>query len=250
MARSYSESRGEGRHNEGPDEERAVGGRRIRVLLSSGKPMNAARTIPVKDVPIETLKAGEAQLDATEAEEKAKIQDSETTGSSSSGHDLQNTSAEDSSRPSTSDVHGIDFEEINGVTAGDPITVNPMQERPGRDIRFGDLPHPRKHDRQNSEANSYENAIDDGDEDESGRRTNALENTGEQARGRVLRRATSSRLLHPATFERILSNTFRRRRRSGSPSSRRSSQSNMTLPYFTFTPTIGRNSVFFSLCWR
>ncbi len=249
MARSYSESRGEGRCNEGPDEERAVGGRRIRVLLSSGKPMNAARTIPVKDVPIETLKAGKAELDAAEAEEKAKIQDPETTGSSSSGQDLNITSAEDSSRPSTSDVQRVDFEEMNGA-AGDPITVSPVQERPGRDIRFGDLPHPRKHERQNSEANSYENAIDDRDEDESGRRTNTLENTGEQARGRVLRRATSSRLLHPSTFERILSNTFRRRRRSGSPSSRRSSQSNMTLPYFTFTPTIGRNSVILSLRWR
>jgi hypothetical protein len=45
-----------------------------------------------------------------------------------------------------------------------------------------------------------------------------------------------------ATFKKVLSNTFQRKR-EGSPSSSQSSQSNMTLPYFTFTPTVGRNSV-------
>jgi hypothetical protein len=205
--------------------------------------MNAARTIPAKDLPLETLKAGKEQADA---EDKAvneaagnSIKDSEAGGSSEEREEQSTASDSD---PANGDIRPIDFERSHGDE--NEIQPSPVQERPGRDIRFGDLPHPRKHERQNSEVNPYENAIDD-TEDGLDRRTNTFENTqSEPHKSRFLRRHTSSKLMRPATFERILSNTFRRKRRDGSPTSRRSSQSNMTLPYFTFTPTIGRNSVF------
>lgn len=58
-----------------------------------------------------------------------------------------------------------------------------------------------------------------------------------------LRKATSTGFARAATFEKVLNNAFGRRRRDESPNSRSSSQTEMTLPYFTFTPTIGRNSV-------
>src|SRR3981189_2086258 len=92
-----------------------------------------------------------------------------------------------------------------------------------------------------------ESAIDD-TEDEPGRRTITIDDDANPRRRDSfqlrLRRPASAGFARAATFERILSNTFRRRRREGSPSSRRSS---MTLPYFTFQPTVGRNSLFVGL---
>jgi Cation transport protein len=104
-----------------------------------------------------------------------------------------------------------------------------------------------------------ESAIDD-TEDGIGKRTITIESPLTQSRRNSfqprLRRATSTAFGLAPTFERVLSNTFGRRRRDGSPSSRRSSQTQMTLPYFTFTPTIGRNSVIIPksrltvvICW-
>lgn len=58
-----------------------------------------------------------------------------------------------------------------------------------------------------------------------------------------VRKATSTGFTRVATFEKVLNNAFGRRRRDESPNSRRSSQTQMTLPYFTFIPAIGRNSV-------
>jgi hypothetical protein len=90
-----------------------------------------------------------------------------------------------------------------------------------------------------------ESAIDD-TEDETGKRTITIDEPQTPIRRDSfqprLRRATSTGLNRAATFERVLSNTFRRRRRD-SADSRRSSQTQTTLPYFSFTPTIGRNSV-------
>jgi len=136
-------------------------------------------------------------------------------------------------------------------------------DRPVRDIRFGDLPHPRndirfgglpqprKHERENSDVTrADEFAIDDSEEG-IGRRTITIENAQSQGR----RDSTQPRLRKPAsqggfpraaTFERVLNTAFRRRR-DESPSSRRSTQTQMTLPYFTFNPTIGRNSLFLGL---
>ena len=92
-----------------------------------------------------------------------------------------------------------------------------------------------------------ESAIDD-TEDEPGRRTITIDDdaTPQQKDSFQprLRHAASAGFARAATFERILSNTFRRRPRDSSPSSRRSS---MTLPYFTFQRTIGRNSLFVRL---
>src|SRR2546423_8114193 len=94
-----------------------------------------------------------------------------------------------------------------------------------------------------------ESAIDD-TEDEPGRRTITIDEDtprrGDSFQPR-LRRAASAGFARAATFERILSNTFRRRRRDGSPASRASRRSSMTLPYFTFQPTVGRNSLFLGL---
>jgi hypothetical protein len=256
MSRSFSEARPEGRFNDGPDEERAVNGRRIRVILSTGKPMNATRTIPIQDVavqdvpprdcPIETLKAGEEQLEEDEAiqEQKEKIMKESEEGVSSglsSEHEKQNEVSD--SDPGNLGIHEMDF--INGEQQSRAAT--PQPERPGRDIRFGDLPQPRKHERRDSEILPFENAVDDVDEEGMGRRTNTIEKNQMDSRRKVVRRRPSGKLLHPATFERILSNTFRRRKREGSITSRRSSQSNMTLPYFTFQPTVGRNSLFLGL---
>lgn len=90
-------------------------------------------------------------------------------------------------------------------------------------------------------------AVDDSQEG-LGRRTITIETSNSQARRDSnqprLRKATSTGgFPRSATFERVLNSTFRRRR-DDSPSSRRSTQ---TLPYFTFNPTIGRNSLFLGL---
>ena len=93
-------------------------------------------------------------------------------------------------------------------------------------------------------------AIDDSEEG-LGRRTITIETSNSQARRDStqprLRKATSAGgFPRAATFERVLNTAFRRRR-DESPSSRRSTQTQTTLPYFTFNPTIGRNSLFLGL---
>jgi hypothetical protein len=136
-------------------------------------------------------------------------------------------------------------------------------DRPVRDIRFGDLPHPRndihfgdlpqprKHERENSDVTrANESAVDDSEEG-IGRRTITIENAQSQGRRdstqpRLRRAGSQGGFPRAATFERVLNTAFRRRR-DESPSSRRSTQTQMTLPYFTFNPTIGRNSLFLGL---
>jgi hypothetical protein len=124
-------------------------------------------------------------------------------------------------------------------------------DRPVRDIRFGDLPQPRKHERENSNVTrANEFAIDDSEEGIA-RRTIPIETSPSQGRQdptqpRLRRPASQGGFPRAATFERVLNTAFRRRR-DESPSSRRSTQTQMTLPYFTFNPTIGRNSLFLGL---
>lgn len=144
--------------NDTGDEERAVGmflgicphaymagGRRIRVLLSSGKPMNSARSIPNKDLPLETLKAGEEELEQRESQRNVESsKDSEPNGESEQ--------SESSKRRSSSSSHGsgdIDLgpHEMQVQKEEDEILSTPVAERTGRDIRFGNLPQPRKLDR-------------------------------------------------------------------------------------------------------
>ena len=87
-------------------------------------------------------------------------------------------------------------------------------------------------------------AIDDSVEDAIGKRTITIDDPSSRrgSFGPRLRKATSTGLARAATFERVLNNAFGRRR-DESPSSRRSTQTEMTLPYFSFQPTIRRNSV-------
>ena len=89
-----------------------------------------------------------------------------------------------------------------------------------------------------------ESAIDDTEEG-LGKRTIATEIPPSRRNSLQprLRRATLTGFARVATFETVLNNAFGRRKRDESPNSRRSSQTQMTLPYFTFTPAIGRNSV-------
>jgi hypothetical protein len=118
-----------------------------------------------------------------------------------------------------------------------------------RDIRFGDLPNPRDLEQHDSTSlggiltlvSLREHAVD-AEEAGGGRRSITFERPSEDPRYNSFFRRHST-FNRPATFERILSNAFQRRRRDESPNSRQSATSNTTLPYFTFTPTIGRNSV-------
>ena len=124
------------------------GGRRIQVLLDSGKPMNPTKPVELgpRDVPMEDLKVAEAKIERKE---------SVTEGSDPSGTLVANG---ESSEASGSDLRKTSLElHTNGNTDHiepdkDEITASPIQGRPGRDIRFGDLPHPRKHERENSES--------------------------------------------------------------------------------------------------
>jgi len=107
-----------------------------------------AKPTQLKDLPMEDLKAAKEEV---EAEEDAPGQP-------------DSSSSSNSASKSTSSGHMNGH--ANGVTTetnvmledkNDEITESPLEEtttepeRPVRDIRFGDLPHPRKHERDNSE---------------------------------------------------------------------------------------------------
>ena len=206
------------------------------MLFDSGKPMNPTKPLPLTQEP-ENMDVSE-QIPGLKVEEQEQEQEAPRESGGSA----------DSARKSSSSTQ-LDKEGRAARMNEDEITPNPLvQERHGRDIRFGDLPHPRQlREQENNEALRNESAIED---DEGIGRIPTMEKTGTHSRRNSmqarLRRATSGALPRAATFERVLSNTFGRRRRDGSPNSatsRRSTQTQMTLPYFTFTPTVGRNSV-------
>jgi hypothetical protein len=232
--------------NDLDNEERAVGGRTIRVLLSSGKPMNA-KPVPPSEVPIEKLKDAKERLEAEEAvEDDDAIREFKATRRGSDHHrrsSLKSANGVNGHESLDKDIGPLDKDEENKDGTATPVH--------GRDIRFGDLPHPRQYERHNSDILPPNL---EPDTTGLGKRTITIENPQPPTRERDasgnqprLRRAGSMGFPKTATFERVLSQAFRRRR-SGSPNSRRSSATQMTLPYFSFQPTIGRNSV--SLCLR
>ena len=195
--------------------------------------MNPTRPLPLTQEP--------ENIDPPEPEPRIKVEEEQPARDSGG--------SADSARKSSSSEQ-LDKEGRAARMNEDEITPNPLvQERPARDIRFGDLPHPRQlREQENIDALRNESAIED--DEGIGRRTVTIEKTGTHSRRNSmqarLRRVASTGLPRAATFEKVLSNAFGRRRRDGSPSSgnsRISSQTQMTLPYFTFTPTIGRNSV-------
>lgn len=240
--------------------------------------------VPAKEVPMEDLRAAKEKIEAEEPADSAEDTNSSNSKRKSSAESMaeqkssEDTSEEKSSEskhekktaeatPERVESSRTDSTESSTEMEGtvirrdhenvDEITVSPVQERfPGRDIRFGELPHPRKHERDLSEGTHLlflsrltgaalrnESAIDDSVEEPEGRRGITIEE-GPSRRNSFLRlrTAASTGFQRAATFEKVLSNAFRRRR-DGSPSSRRSTQTTMTLPYFTFAPTVGRNSV-------
>ena len=95
-------------------------------------------TIPIEsnDMPMEDLTAAERKVEA-----EGQLEKSEASGSSE-------TSA---LQKCYSSAHVRGAAEDNNVIDKDEITVGPIQERSGRDIRFGDLSHPPKHERSDSE---------------------------------------------------------------------------------------------------
>lgn len=244
--------------------------------------MNGPRVnIPAKDVPMEDLKAAKDKVEAEEG--RADSVDDSTSSTSKQKHSSESSPPIPDSPQSTSSTppkttseslherpNGDSAPEESGSHSApdrpksleskrkdstdssigmagtiiqrdhqppDEITPSP---HPARDIRFGDLPHPRQLAR--DQLAREESAIDDSEEVDP--RRGITIGAPPERRGSMLRMrtATSTGFQRVATFEHVLSNAFRRRR-EGSPSSRRSSRSNMTLPYFTFTPTVGRNSV-------
>jgi hypothetical protein len=192
-------------------------------------------------VSIEELKYAKDRLEAEEAVEEQAIQEGKGSEEASSGSDGPKSS-------SLKSVNGhLNSEKVDdNEEAIEDDVPSPIQERTGRDITFGNLPNPRKiHERHDSDA--IQPAQDEREEG-LGKRTITIDSQAPPPRDPNhprLRRATSTGFPKTATFERVLSQAFRRRRRDGSPNSRRSSATHMTLPYFSFQPTIGRNSVMF-----
>jgi len=159
--------------------------------------------------------------------------DSEGVGSSTSD-DLRKSHSPGNKLPNGDISHGED-------------EIAPSGPPANRDIRFGDLPHPRK-----ESEGPGDDAVSD-TEDGLGRRTVMIENphhqghTSRDSGPSMPRRTGSIALTGAAAIERVLSNAFGRTRRDESPNSRMIRRSSMTLPYFTFTPTVGRNSLFVDL---
>ena len=100
--------------------------------------MNSTKSVEPKDVLMEDLKAEEREIGA-----EGQVAESDPNESS----DLRESY---SSAPMNVTTNGVENEETNGIDK-DEITASPIQERPGRDIRFRDLPHPPKHERSDSE---------------------------------------------------------------------------------------------------
>jgi hypothetical protein len=111
--------------------------------------MNASSSQPPKGIPMDALKAGELQLERDEdAKAKAKTNANEN-------HENPESNGSTGSRVITSSPKQMNgnggIDPMDSETNGDEIRPAPTQERTGRDIRFGDLPHPRKYERHNSE---------------------------------------------------------------------------------------------------
>ncbi|CCG81890.1 Potassium transport protein [Taphrina deformans PYCC 5710] len=148
---------------------------------------------------------------------------------------------------------------------------NDEQLRGNADIRFAELPVPRKAHNEDSghlrtgsmglpsRNNGTENPLSRArTADPASRIGSAILDFGQRtmtldgpARANRMHRRRPSSVVRPAagrstTIERTITTAFRRRRDS-SPSGRSARVRDMTLPYISFQPTIGRNSAFKSL---
>ena len=107
--------------------------------------MNLARSIPNKDLPLETLKAGEEELEQRESERNVESsKDFEPNGESDQS---ESSKGRNSSSSHDSGEVALGAHEIQVKKEEDEILATPVGERTGRDIRFGNLPQPRKLDR-------------------------------------------------------------------------------------------------------
>jgi hypothetical protein len=108
--------------------------------------MNASsHPLPPKGIPMDVLKAGELQLEREE--------DAMTKSKANENHANARNGPPDrviTSSPTQMNGNG-GIGPLDSQTHGDEIRPAPTQERTGRDIRFGNLPNPRKHERHNSE---------------------------------------------------------------------------------------------------
>jgi hypothetical protein len=114
--------------------------------------MNASSSQPLqpKVIPMNVLKAGELQLEREEdAKEKVEEERKQERQRSYTPFRFSTSSPTQMSPAHMNGNGGID--PLDNETNGDEIRPAPTQERTGRDIRFGNLPHPPKHERQNSE---------------------------------------------------------------------------------------------------
>jgi len=127
------------------------GGQRIRVLLDSGKPMNRTKPTELepKDVPMEDLKAAGTRVER----EEGVVEDSDPNDTLAASGESSETSGSDLRKPSLKPHTNGNTDHIEPDK--DEITASPIQDRPGRDIRFDDLSHPRKHERENSESMTF-----------------------------------------------------------------------------------------------
>lgn len=231
-----------------------IGGRKIRVLLNNVHPTKPKESIPPKDVPMEDLKVAEAKIQRAEgiSEESEIVSGTSQASRTSEAGPTSSDKTGSYIQQSPSGRHMNENTNCHIEEDKDEITPSPIQEHHGRDIRFVDLPQPRKHERENSEGIASgplfyllsdmvvmrnETRIGDSAEDAIGVRTPIIDDSPSR------RNSFGPRLRKAATFEKVLSKAFGKRRRDESPSSRRSTRTQMTLQYFSFQPTIGRNSV-------
>ena len=92
---------------------------------------------------MENQKAAERRIEA----EQSQLEEPEASGSFETS-DLHTSYS--SVQQSSATTSAIEREEPNGIDQ-DEISTSPLQEHSGRDIKFGDLPHPRKDKRSGSE---------------------------------------------------------------------------------------------------
>ena len=227
-------TRSMGQTNNNDLEERGVNANQIRVLLASGAPMRHDDANNQKDHMANSLIEDDDDDHFVLPDRRDSIK-------------IVNGGFEESGN------------EPKSSSNGDISTPVPMD---GRDIRFGDLPQPQRHGRTTDDSdhinpversNTY-HALTNADNVEKpedlGRRTITIENAPDpknQPKMRVKRRTSQlADFARANTLEQAIQSAFGRRR-DGSPSSRRSTATQQTLPYISFQPTVGRNSQFNNL---
>ncbi|GAO49217.1 hypothetical protein G7K_3375-t1 [Saitoella complicata NRRL Y-17804] len=258
-------------------EERGVGGREIRVLLNGGRftEPRGRNSMPV----------GESM--------ELSLQRPPSHNTIASSHEGDLSSRAGKKPSSFADGHAD-----NAASATESDATNqPLPKVGSPDIRFADLPQPRRLsvDQQGSSHIAFANApivdrpevaplfvprpqdVGGTDRDDpaesnalrriksavSHRRRNSDLFTPTDGSSNVfsrrtltvdsrtpvyqVRKATGVDIPHSLTFERVLSGAFRNRKREGSPTSRRSTRTNVELPYLSYAATVGRNSTFVDL---